>query len=163
MAVFVWVFLIITFAFVAITLFNVVRYSIEILYFRHELKNAERVRRLPNALKIDGEVLEIREKRWSQWDIQYTVKLAYSVGERFFYKDLTFLNRASLRQGAKIKLLCDSEAPENIVVEDGSQANSLRGLVSKMIGNIILVIIGMAAAYLNFLLGIAEVMSKTGG
>ena len=163
MAAWVWVFLIFTFAIVAITLFNVVRYSIEIIYFRHELKNAERVRRSPNALKIDGEVLEIREKRWSQLDVQYTVKLAYNVGERFFYKDLTFLNKASLRQGAKIKLLCDSEDPEIVVVEDGSQANSLHGLISKMIGNIILVIIGMAAAYLNFLLGFAEVFSKTGG
>ena len=134
-------FLIITFVFVAVTLFNIVRYSIEIMYFRRELKNAERVRRLPNALNVDGEVLEIHEKRWSQWDVQYTVKLAYSVGERFFYKDLTFLNKASIRTGAKVKLLCDGSEPENVVVENGSQVSSLNGLISKMVGNIILVII----------------------
>lgn len=163
MVVIVWVFLIISIAFAAITLFNVVRYSIEIIYFKRELKIAERVRHLPNALNVEGEVLEIREKRWSQWDVQYFVKIAYSIGERFFYKDFTFLNKASIKTGAKIKLLCDGDAPENVVVADGSQASSLNGLISKMIGNIILVIIGMAAAYLDFLLGFAEVVSRTGG
>lgn len=163
MVVIVWGFLIITIAFSAFTLFNVVRYSIEIIYFKRELKNAERVRHLPNALNIEGEVLEIREKRWSQWDVQYFVKIAYSVGERFFYKDFTFLNTASIRSGAKIKLLCDGGEPENVVVEDGSQASSLNGLVSKMIGNIVLVIIGMALAYLDFLLGFAEAITMTGG
>lgn len=158
-----WVFFIFTLVVIAVTLFNIVRYSIEIIYFRRELKNAKRVLRLPNALNVEGEVLEIHEKRWSQWDVQYTVKLAYSVGERFFYKDFTFLNKASLRIGLKIKLLCDGGEPENAVVEDGSQASSLNGLISKMIGNIILVIIGMAAAYLNFLLGVGEIMSKIGG
>lgn len=158
-----WVFFIFTLVVIAVTLFNIVRYSIEIIYFRRELKNAKRVLRLPNALNVEGEVLEIHEKRWSQWDVQYTVKLAYSVGERFFYKDFTFLNKASLRIGLKIKLLCDGGEPENAVVEDGSQASSLNGLISKMIGNIILVIIGMAAAYLNFLLGVGEIMSKNGG
>lgn len=163
MEVLAWVFLIITFAFIAIVLFNIVRYSIEIMYFRRELKNAERVRLLPNALSVEGEVLEIHEKRWSQWDVQYTVKLGYSIGERFFYKDFTFLNKASLRVGAKIKLLCDGAEPENAVVSDGSQASSLNGLISKMIGNIILVIIGMAAAYLNFLLGVGEIVSRMRG
>lgn len=158
-----WVFLIITFAFIAIVLFNIVRYSIEITYFRRELKNAERVRRMPNALSVESEVLEIREKRWSQWDVQYTVKLGYSIGERFFYKDFTFLNKQSLRAGAKVALLCDVGDPENAVVSDGSQASSLHGLISKMIGNIILVIIGMAAAYLNFLLGVGEIVSRMRG
>lgn len=158
MEVLAWVFLIITFAFVAVTLFNIVRYSIEIMCFRRELKNAERVRCLPNAINVEGEVLEIHEKRWSQLDVQYTVRLAYSIGERFFYRDFTFLNKASLRIGAKVTLMCDVGEPENAVVSDGSQASSLHGLISKMIGNIILVIIGMAAAYLNFLLGVGEIV-----
>lgn len=163
MEVLAWVFLIVTFAFIAVALFNVARYSVEIMRFGRELKDAERVRRSPNALNVEGEVLEIREKRLSQWDVQYTVKLAYSVGERFFYKDLTFLNKASVRVGAKIKLLCDGGEPENAVVLDGSQTSSLHGLISKTIGSIVLVIIGMAAAYLNFLLGVGEIFSKIRG
>lgn len=155
----VWTLVIFAFGAGAFVLFNIVRLIAKIMYFKHEIKNADCVRRLPNKIGVEAEVLEIREKRLSRLDVQYTVKLAYSIGERFFYKDFVFLNRASLRAGAKMTLLCDSADPENAVMEDGSETESLRLLIHQIRINIFLIIISSIVCAMSILLDLGEIAS----
>lgn len=119
---------------------------------KRELKLAERVASLPDALNVEGEVVGIHEEQHTRWDIQYTATIVYSVGQRSFYGDFTFLNRGSLRTGTKIDVLCDRSDPASSASADGSQIKALRKLISLQIRSIVLFPIFVIVCYI-FVLG----------
>lgn len=114
------------------------KYVPKLARLKRELKIAERVAALPDALNVVGEVVSIHEERYTRWDIQYIATIEYSVGQRSFYGDFTFLNRGSLRTGAKIGVLCDRNNPASSASADGFQIKALRKLVFMQIRAIIL-------------------------
>lgn len=141
----------VTLAFVAIVTVNMVRDIPKLTRLKRELKAAKRVAALPGALTVEGEVVGIREERYTRWDIQYLATVVYSVGQRSFYGDFTFLNRGSLRTGAKIGVLCDSKDPASAASADGSQIKALQKLVSIQVRAIILMLIFSFGFYMIFL------------
>ena len=118
-----------TLAVAAVVTLYMVKYVPKLTRLKRELKIAERVAALPDALNVEGEVVSIHEEQHTRWDIQYIATIVYSVGQRSFYGDFTFLNRGSLRTGAKIDVLCDRSNPASSAAADGSQIKALRKLV----------------------------------
>lgn len=119
-----------TLAVVAVVTIYLVKHIPKLMRLKRELKAAKRVSALPDALNVEGEVIDIHEEQHTRWDIQYIATVVYSVGQQSFYGDFTFLNRGSLRTGAKIDVLCDRSDPASSAAADGSQLKALRKLVS---------------------------------
>lgn len=140
-----------TLAVAAVVTIYLVKHIPKLTRMKRELKAAKRVSALPDALNVEGEVVSIHEEQFTRWDIQYIATIVYSVGQQSFYGDFTFLNRGSLRTGAKINVLCDGSNPASSAAADGSQIKALRKLVSIQARMIILMPILCFGFYLIFL------------
>lgn len=141
-----------TLAVAAIVTIYMVKYVPKLTRLKRELKIAERVAALPDALNVEGEVVSIHEEQHTRWDIQYIATIVYSVGQLSYYGDFTFLNCGSLRTGAKIDVLCDKSNPASSASADGSQIKALRKLISIQTKSIVLFLIFVVACY-TFMLG----------
>lgn len=130
-----------TLAVAAVVTIYLVKHIPKLTRLKRELKAAKRVSALPDALNVEGEVIDIHEEQHTRWDIQYTATVVYLVGQRSFYGDFSFLNRGSLRTGAKIDVLCDGSDPASSAAADGSQIKALRKLISIQVRAIILILI----------------------
>ncbi len=144
---------------VAIVVIYMVKNIPELLILKRELKTAEHVSALPDALTVKGEIVSIRSEQVTRWNIKYTATIVYMVGQRSFYSDLTFLNRGSLRAGEKLDILCDSADPANSAAADGSQITALRKLVFRQVRALILfpiICLGFYIIFLGYLSGRIE-------
>ena len=130
-----------TLAMTAFVTFYLFHYIPKITHYRNELKNAERVCSLPDALNVEGEVVGLQEEHHTQWDVQYTATIVYNIGQINYYGEFTFLNRGSLRVGTKIGLLCDSCDHTSAAAADGSQITALKKIISIRTFGVILMFI----------------------
>lgn len=111
------------------------------------LKEANRLRQSYDVISVEAEITDITTKRWNPMDTQYIVDLTYSVGECTYNKQITLHNKQSLRVGQILILLCDSDDPEKAVLQNGEEEESIKSLTFALIVDIILVILGIIAAY----------------
>lgn len=140
-----------TIAVIAVVVIYMVKNIPKLLILKRELKTVKRVSALPDALTVEGEIASIHSEQVSHWDIQYTATVVYTVGERSFYNDITFLNRGSLRAGQKLDILCDSDDPASSAAADGTQITALRKLISRQVSLLVLFPILCFGYYMIFL------------
>lgn len=140
-----------TLAVIAVVTIYLFHYIPKIAHYRSELKSAERVCSLPDAMNVEGEIVELREEHHTQWDVQYTATIVYYIGQINYYGDFTFLNRGSLRVGTKIGLLCDSNDPASAAAADGSQITALKKIISIRTFGVILMFIICFSFYMYVL------------
>lgn len=137
-----------TIALVALVTFYLLKYIPKINRYKRELKNAERVAALSDALNVEGEVVSIHEEKQTRWDIQYTATIVYYVGQITYYGEFTFLNCGSLRVGTKIGLLCDSSDYSSAAAANGSQISALKKLISIRLSGMIF---GLAICFVFYM------------
>lgn len=147
---------IIFYVFIIGTLFGLLRTVFKVNRFSRELKSTKRLKGLPDAGTVLGKVIDIHEEQLTNWDRLYTVNVVYTVEETVFTQSFTFLNRASLRTGAEIKLIYDKSEPQNAVVEDGSQADVIRIFKRRIIRSVLLLLFLILGVYLFFRFGIED-------
>lgn len=140
-----------TIAVIAVVVIYMVKNIPKLLILKRELKTVKRVSTLPDVLMVEGEIASIRSEQVSHWDIQYTATVVYTVGERSFYNDITFLNRGSLRAGQKLDILCDSDDPASSAAADGTQITAVRNLISRQVRLLVLFSILCFGYYMIFL------------
>lgn len=124
-----------------LVVFYLLKFIPKITRYRRELKSAERVCSLPDAMNVKGEIVEIREEHHTQWDVQYNATVVYYVGQITYYSEYTFLNRGSLRTGEKIDVLYDRNDPASSAAADGSQITALKKIISIRTFGVILMFI----------------------
>lgn len=147
---------IVFYVFIIGTLFSTLKTVFKINGFSRELKSAKRLKGLPDAGTVSGKVIDIHEEQLTHWDRLYTVNVIYAVEKTNFTQSFTFLNKASLRTGAEIKLIYDKSEPQNAVVEDGSQVDVIRILKRKIIRYVLLLLFLILGVYLFFRFGIED-------
>lgn len=103
------------------------------------LREVKRVRESPYVISVEGEISKVNEERLNQWDIQYDIKVCYIVGYEKYCKDIVLINKQSIRTGQKITLLCNSDDPENAVIQMEDEMSMLKSHIF----NLILAIIGL--------------------
>lgn len=140
-----------TIAVIAVVVIYMVKNIPKLLILKRELKTVKRVSALPDALTVEGEIASIHSEQVSHWDIQYTATVVYTVGERSFYNDITFLNRGSLRAGQKLDILCDSDDPVSSAAADGTQITAVRKLISRQVRLLVLFPVICFEFYIIFL------------
>ena len=101
------------------------------------IKQYNNIKRLRDSMSYDvfsveGEIISYTEKKIGRMDTKYYVNIMYMVGTMRFYKEVVLHNRGSIRVGQKITLLCDDNDPSNAIVQDGSEEDSLKGLIFAM-------------------------------
>ncbi|MDE7362574.1 MAG: hypothetical protein K2N38_11650 [Oscillospiraceae bacterium] len=118
---------------------DVVYVLIKMIPLIKRLREVKHVRESHDVISVEGEILEVNEERLNQWDIQYDIKVCYIVGYEKYYKDIVLINKQSIRTGQKITLLCNSDDPENAVIQTEDEMSMLKSHIF----NLILAIIGL--------------------
>lgn len=117
---------IVLYIFIAWTVFRLIKISLRLTLHKRELKYAERLKSSPNAEIVSAKIIDLHDKQLSRWDILYTAKVVYGIGETHYMRDIYILNKGSLRTGAELRLIADKNEPQNAVAEDGSQSDIIR-------------------------------------
>lgn len=131
-------------------LYKSITLILEIAQLRRRLKAAAELHGKLDVISVEAEILDISLREWSALDKLYYIRVSYSVGERFFYKKLILHNRGSVRVGMKMILLCDSDEPDNAVVQDGSEERTLKKMIELFVFYIIFTIADFALNFVDF-------------
>ncbi|MCH5205337.1 MAG: hypothetical protein J1F09_00200 [Oscillospiraceae bacterium] len=101
----------------------------------NKLQNEKRLRDSMSydVFSVEGEVINFTTTKVGPMDTQYDAQVMYIVGNTRYYKDVVFHNRGSLRVGARVTLLCDSEDPSNAVLQGEEQEDTLKGLIFALV------------------------------
>lgn len=142
--------------FIARTVFRLVRISLRIMFYKRELKFAERLKGSPNAEIVSAKIIGLHEKQLSQWDILYTANVVYKIGEMHYIRNVCVLNKGSLRTGGELRLIADKNEPQNAVSEDGSQADVIRICRRHLISHIFLLACLVIGVYCFYRFGIEK-------
>ncbi len=126
---------------VALAVINIIYDIIRMIPLIKRLREIKRVQSSAYVISVEGEILELSDERLNHWDTKYKLKVYYEVGYEKFYKDIVFINKQAVRVGQKITLLCDSDEPENAIVQAGYEKDMLKSYIVNLIIAIICVII----------------------
>lgn len=120
---------------------NIIYDIVKMIPLIKRLREIKRVQNSPYVISVEGEILEISEKRLNRWDTEYDLKVYYEIGYEKFYKNIVLINKQAVRVGQKITLLCDSDEPENAIIQDGYEKGMMKSYIVNLIIAIICVII----------------------
>ncbi len=126
---------------VALAVINIIYDIIRMIPLIKRLREIKRVQSNAYVISVEGEILELSDERLNRWDTKYKLKVYYEVGYEKFYKDIVLINKQAVRVGQKITLLCDSDEPENAIVQAGYEKDMLKSYIVNLIIAIICVII----------------------
>lgn len=105
----------------------------------------------PDVISVEAEILEIHTKKLGDMDTQYDVKIYYEVGYQKFYKDIVLINKQAIRVGMILTMLCSSSEPEKAMIMDGSEASGVKSYVVNLIIAIPILIIDAALNILDII------------
>lgn len=97
----------------------------------------------PDVISVEAEILEIHTKKLGDMDTQYDVKIYYEVGYQKFYKDIVLINKQAIRVGMILTMLCSGSDPDKAMIMDGSEAKSVKSYVVNLFIAIPVIIIGV--------------------
>ena len=103
----------------------------------------------PDVISVEAEILEIHTKKLNDLDTQYDVKIYYVIGYQKFYKDIVLINKQAIRVGMILTMLCSSSDPEKAMIMDGSEAKSVKSYVVNLFIAIPILIIGVLLQILD--------------
>lgn len=113
------------------------------------LREIKRVQNSPYVISVEGEILEISEKRLNRLDTEYKLKVRYEVGYEKYCKDIVLINKQAVRVGQKITLLCDSDEPQNAIIQAGFEKDMMKSHIVNLIIAMIFIIIYFGANMLD--------------
>lgn len=126
-------------------LINLISAIIKIIPMSKRLKEIKRAKNSFNSISVEAEIIEIHTKPMDDLDTEYDVKLYYEVGYQKFYKNFILVNKQALRVGQKLTLLCDSDNPEQALIEEYTDTFGESFQMKSTIVNIIVDIVIIAA------------------
>lgn len=100
----------------------------------------KKIQKSRTTVSVYGTITFIDFKKLSELDTEYYVSLEYEYEGNTYTKNVTLLNKSSVRAGQKRKLLIDPAHPENSALEDGSDSSSAGNLAFKFAVDIIVII-----------------------
>lgn len=92
-----------------------------------------KLKKEPDVISVEAEILEIHPKKLDRLDTQYDVKVYYEVGYQKYYKDIVLINKQAIRVGMNLTMLCSSSDPQRAMVMDGSDEKGIKNRVTNLI------------------------------
>lgn len=129
-------------------LIDIIYVGIQLIPMVKRMLEFNKLKKDPDVISVEAEILEIHTKKLDRLDTQYDVKVYYEVGYQKFYKDIVLINKQAIRVGMNLTMLCSSSDPQRAMVMDRSDE---QGIKNRVINLIIAVPVFIIDLFLNLI------------